>query len=257
MTNPARSHHDPRFTIADYVRASDLSSKRGPMEPMGPTRSTTPRVETRIFAGAAATLLILGACTSGPDSVGDRPGPEASDTTEASAVKQQIRVTRDTDRGPEVCRPQQVGETVVDHFDAINEGDADRAMNFVTPERGWYSVTEGNPRDQGRHFVARDSGKLRDYLHERVRQEERIYLVEIDVDYERASNIAHVAYGFHRTALDLADYAPEGGGKGAIDCDTGLISVWSMAHRNEVVPLGDLCPGGSDPPRIALACART
>ena len=227
------------------------------MEPVDPERGTTTTVDSRILAGAAATLFIVGACTSGAVTADDRPAPEASDTTEASTTKQQIRVTRDTDRGPEVCSPQRVGETIVNLFDAINQGDADKAMTYVAPQRGWYSVTEGNPRDGGRHFVARKADKLRDYFHKRVRQEERIYLVAIDVDYERGSNIAHVAYGFHRTALDLADYAPEGVGKGAIDRDSGGISVWSMAHRDEAVPLGGLCPGESDPPRIALACART
>ena len=228
------------------------------MEPMGLERSTTSRVHNRILAGAATTLLILGACTSSADTGDDVPAQETSDTTESGTAVQQVRVTRDTDVGPKVCRPQQVGETVVNHLDAINEGDVDRAMKYVVPKRGWYSVTEMNPRGGGRrHFVARDSDKLRDYLHERVRQEEQIYLVEIDVDYERARNVAHVAYGLHRTALDLDDYAPEAIGKGAIDCGSGRISVWSMAHRDEPVPLGGLCPGESDPPRIALACART
>ncbi|HEX2049182.1 MAG TPA: hypothetical protein VHJ34_00955 [Actinomycetota bacterium] len=130
-------------------------------------------------------------------------------------------------------------------------------MKYVSPERGWYSVTEQNSRDGGRHFVARNADELREYFHERVRQEERIYLVEIDVEYERARNVAHVAYGFHRTALDLGDYAPESVGKGAIDCDSGLISVWSMAQGDEPVPLGGLCPGEPDLPSVVLACARS
>lgn len=215
-------------------------------------------VDTRILAGAAMTLLILEACTSSPDAADNRPRPEASDTAAVSAAKQEVHVTRDSNLGPQVCRPQQVGETVVNHLDAINEGDVDKAMKYVVPKRGWYSVTERDPRDAGRrHFVARDSDKLRDYLHERVRQEEQIFLVELDVDYERARNVAHVAYGLHRTALDLDDYAPEALGKGAIDCGSGRISVWSMAHRDEPVPLGGLCPGESDPPTLALACARS
>lgn len=227
------------------------------MEPIRPERSTTFRVDTRFLAGVATTLLILGACTSGAGTVASRPDPEVSDTAEIGTATQQIRVTRDTDQGPEVCHPQQVGETVIKHFEAINEGDTDTAMNYVAPERGWYSVTEGNPRDGGRHFVARDSDKLRKYLNRRTAVNERIYLLEIDVAYERARDVAHVAYNLLRTADDLTDYAEEAGGKGAIDCDSGRIAVWSMGQGPKPQLVGHVCPGTADPPRTALACARS
>ena len=225
------------------------------MEPIRPERSTTFRVDTRILAGAATTLLILGACTSGADTVNNRPAPEASDPTSGTAT-QQIRVTRDTDRGPDVCHPRQVGETVVKHFEAINQRDTDRAMNHVAPQLGWYSVTEGNPRDGGRHFVTRDSDKLREYFDRRIAQNERIYLLEIDIAYERARDIAHVAYNLLRTADDLTDYAKEAGGKGAIGCDNGRIAVWSMGQGPRPQLVGDLCPENPHPPKTALACAR-
>ena len=226
------------------------------MEPIGSERSTTFRVDTRTFAGAATTLLVLAACTSGAGTVDSRPDSEVSDTTETGTATQQIRVTRDTDHGPEACHPQQVGETVIKHFEAINEGDTDTAMNYVAPERGWYSVTEGNPRNGGRHFVARNPKKLGEYFDERVQQHEQIYLVEIDVDYERARNVGHVAYNLLRTADDLTDYAEQAGGKGAIDCDSGLIAVWSMGQGPEPISVGELCPQEAAPPQFAIACAR-
>ncbi len=227
------------------------------MEPMGPERSTASRVDTRILAGAATTLLFLEAsCTSGANPVDSRPAPEVSGT-EAGAATQQIRVTRDTNRGPEACHPQQVGETVINHFEAINKGDSSEALKYVAPEAGWYSVTEGNPRDGGRHFVARDSDKLREYLNRRATVNERIYLVEIDVAYERARNLGHVSYILRRTADDLDPYGNFAQGKGAIDCEDGKIQVWSMAQAKDILlGLPRLCPGKPDPPAFGLVCAR-
>lgn len=129
-------------------------------------------------------------------------------------------------------------------------------MNYVGPEQGWYSVTEDNPGDGGRHFVTGDSDELREYFDRRIAQNERIYLLEIDVAYERARDVAHVAYNLLRTADDLTGYAEEAGGKGAIDCDSGRIKVWSMAQSPRPGFVGDLCPGNPRPPTTALACAR-
>lgn len=219
-------------------------------------RSTTSRVETRLLAAAAALLLILEGCTSGAKTEEDRPAPEASGTSEVHTLTQKIRVTRNIHRGPEVCHPRQVGETVSKHFGAINEGDTATAMNYVSPERGWYSVTDATPRDERRHFVARGSDKLREYFDRRIAQNERIYLLEIDVAYERARDVAHVAYNLLRTADDLTDNAEFAVGKGAIKCDTGRIAVWSMAQDPRLQQVGDFCPGNPRPPQIALACAR-
>lgn len=214
-------------------------------------------MHTRILASAATTILMLGACTSAADTASKHPTPHPSTpSTGATAARQETRVTRDSHRGPRACRPQQVGETVIGFFDAINRGDAEGAIDYLTPELGWYSMTEGNPRKGGRHFVAHDSDKLRDYFHRRVSISERMYLLEIDVDYERARDLGHVAYNLLRTAEDLTEYAAEAGGKGAIDCDSGRIAVWSMAQGPKPLHVGDLCPGNPHPPAIAIACAR-
>ena len=170
---------------------------------------------------------------------------------------QQVRVTRDTNRGPKACHPQQVGETVVNHFEAINKGNSDKAMTYVAPESGWYSITEGNPRDGGRHFVARDSDTLHEYFDLRVTVNEQIYLMEIDVDYERARNLGHVAYTLLRTADDLDPFGNLAHGKGAIDCENRKIRVWSMAQAlDSLRGISRICPGKPDPPEVGLVCAR-
>lgn len=211
----------------------------------------------RVLATAATTLLLAGACISVADTEADQPVVVPSTpSARVSTANQEIRVTRDSQRGPQPCRPRQVGETVTGFFNAINRGDAEEAIDYLTSELGWYSITEGNPRDGGRHFVAYNSDELRDYLHRRVSVDERVYLLEIDVDYEPARAIGHVAYSLLRTAEDLTDYAAEAGGKGAIDCDSGRIAVWSMGQGLKPLSVGELCPGEAAPPQLAIACAR-
>lgn len=178
------------------------------------------------------------------------PSPSASTFTGT----QEVVVSRTSTDGPEACHPENVGQLVVDFLAAVNAGEVGQAVKFFTDDLGWYSMTEAHPRFGRRHFVAYKTAKLRNYLHQRVDQGERMYLVSMDVAYE-PGNVANVAYGMQRTAADLNDYGPEMVGKGAIDCDEGRISIWSMAHRKTAVT-GTLCPGKPDPPEIALVCAR-
>jgi hypothetical protein len=182
--------------------------------------------------------------------------PGAKKSIDGQLVSQQIRVSRDTSRGPRACQPEHVGRLVADFFAAVNRGEADRVTEFFTPGLGWYSVTEGNPNNGGRHFVAYKPSRLQKYFGDRVSRNERMYLVEIDVAYERAGNLGHVAYNLLRSADDLTEYAAEAGGKGAIDCEGGRIVVWSMGQGPKPQPAGTLCPGQPDPPHIAIACAR-
>jgi hypothetical protein len=208
-----------------------------------------------------AAAVVLAACTSdepisSPSVAGQPRSAQTSTPTESGSVTQEVRVSRDTRRGPEACHPENVGSLVVDFFGAVNRGEAHRVTDFFTRELGWYSVTEGNPRNGGRHFVAYKPSRLQTYFVGRVSHDERMYLIEIDVAYERAGDLAHVAYGLLRSADDLTKYAAEAAGKGAIDCESGRITVWSMAQGPESQPIGGLCPGKPDPPHTAIACAR-
>lgn len=210
-----------------------------------------------ILATSAASLLAALACTAPTDTSSNRRANDGSTPSVIPATtSQDIRVTREGHRGPQACRPQRVGATVAGFFGAVNRGDSDRALAFFTRDFRWYSVTEGDPQNGGRHFVAGDLNALDDYFHERVNANERMFLLEIDVGYERARDVVHVAYNLLRTADDLTEYAAQAGGKGAIDCDSGRIAVWSMAQGPKPLLVGELCPGKADPPEIALACAR-
>jgi hypothetical protein len=215
-------------------------------------------VDTRILAGTATSLLIIGACTSGAEIAGKAPAPPASETEpRAIAARQRIRVTRDSGHGPEACHPQQVGETVIKFFAAIHDGRVE-VESFFAADMEWYSASEWSREESKRHFVSRgfQPQELDSYFERRISQHEQLHLLEIDVAYERARNLGTVAYAIHRSADDLPNSDPIAIGKGAIDCDRGTIAVWSMSHDIRFQRAPAICPGEAKPPTIAIACAR-
>ncbi|CAN5700886.1 hypothetical protein BH24ACT26_BH24ACT26_04890 [soil metagenome] len=170
---------------------------------------------------------------------------------------QKVRVTRDRQRGPATCSPQEVGELVVDFFAAINEG-AVEASSFFAPDMEWYSVSEWSRKKGKRHFVSYgyQPQELESYFERRALQHEQLHLLEIDVAYDQGRSLGHVAYVVERTADDLPSSDPIVIGKGAIDCHTGTFAVWSMSHDTRFQRARAICPGQAKPPRIAIACAR-
>lgn len=142
-------------------------------------------------------------------------------------------------------------------FGAINEGLV-QTSDFFAPDMEWYSLSEWSRASGKRHFVSYgyEPERLGSYFERRINQHEQLHLLEIDVSYEEERNIGHVVYAIERTADDLDSSNPIVIGKGAIDCDTGTIAVWSMSHDARYQKAPELCPGEAEPPEIALACAR-
>ena len=165
-----------------------------------------------------------------------------------------VDVVRDSGRAPETCAPESVGALVVEFFDAVNREDVAAIPGFFAEDFEWYSITEGNPRKGGRHFVARDHQELEEYFSKRATHDERMHLLEITVGYDKARDLGHVVYELLRTADDLDRYGARVHGKGAIQCSTGQIYVWSFGQGKGSGSIGELCPGKADPPRLALAC---
>lgn len=202
----------------------------------------------RVLLAASMAALLLAGCETAPAQ------SPARDT--APVQSQRVEVTRDEGGAPEKCSPQSVGDLVVRFFDAVNREDVAAISGFFTEDFEWFSITEGNPRNGGRHFAGYDHADLNRYFARRVQQDERMYLLEIDVQYESARDLGHVAYNLHRTADDISGYGPDAGGKGAIDCSTGLIHVWSFGQAEGSMFVGELCPGEATPTKVALACTR-
>jgi hypothetical protein len=202
-------------------------------------------------------LMLQPACDGSARPETSLANREAPLSPSAQGTTQQVRVTRDGQRVPISCTPEEVGKLVVGFFAAINEG-AVEASRFFTPDMEWYSVTEWSREAGKRHFVSNgyDPEELESYFQRRAEQHERVRLLEIDVAYESARNIGHVAYALKRTADDLPESDPIVIGKGAIDCDTGRIAVWSMSHDTRFQTPPAVCPGEAKPPKVAIACAR-
>ena len=199
-----------------------------------------------------AAVVAAASCSAAPE----ERATTASAPTESPVGVQEVRVTRDTARGPAACHPREVGELVVGFFAAVNHERTHGVADFFTRGLGWYSVTEWSPRTGKRHFVAYEPSKLERYFERRARRHERLHLLEIEVAYERAGNLGHVAYVVARAADDLTGFG-DAVGKGAIDCATGRIAVWSMGHDKRFAEESSrICPGDPDRYRTAIACAR-
>lgn len=202
-------------------------------------------------------LALQPACDAAASSRAEPASPTATSSTTTPRPSQTVRVTRDDHSGPETCRPLKVGELIVSFFGAFNEGAVDAAAYF-SPEMQWYSVSEWTRARGKRHFVSYgyDPAKMHSYFQRRASHNEHLRLFEIDVDFEQERNLGHVGYSLARTADDLPRSRPIAMGKGAIDCDSGTIAVWSMSHDVRFQRLPGLCPGRPQSRREALACTR-
>jgi hypothetical protein len=204
-------------------------------------------------------------------------GDHASDT--------QIIVTSDDASLPEGCTTRQIAELAIEFVDAFNRGDEERLSRLFFVSEGpsppdfsragyypwsWYSVSEvgeGGMIENG--FVTYDKGELLRYFAERHRQEERLGLIKVSstqaglLDEENNVGIVYVL------TRDAEDLDPGLGGpsriafgKGAINCESRQIFVWSMEMRegDERTPRQAavwLCtdPPGWRPGKAVVACA--
>jgi hypothetical protein len=156
-----------------------------------------------------------------------------------------------------------VARLLGEFFDSFNRGDpaaADHVVFGVAPGGGWYSVTEGNPKEGGRHFVTSERRELVRYFAVRHRQHERLWLREVTVGYD--NGLGQIEYTLTRRAADLRRLGvatSRAEGKGAIDCERRKIVVWSMG-----MPIGHernrhrarLCPRPAAAKRVSVACVR-
>jgi hypothetical protein len=174
----------------------------------------------------------------------------------ASPTVPRVVVTRDDPGLPRGCRPRALGGRIVEFLDAVNRGDAAGAASHADPARGWYSVSEGRRR----HFVTTERGALAGYFARRHRRGERLRLLQLDVSF--ANGLGQVAYLLDRRADDLRRLGVRttiAVGKGAVDCDTGEIVVWSTG-----MPVGTrgarerfgICPRPRSAAGAPVVCAR-
>lgn len=209
------------------------------------TRTVNP-LRPAILAIFVSTVAI-GACSPTP------PAPEVDgDEMETQAVV----VTRDSERGPAACQPEAVGELMVDFLQKANAG-TDPTSSFASSFQ-WYSMTEGNPKNGGRHFVTYERDELADYFERRASHDESMKLIELSLDYEAERDISHITYVIERTADDTARFGTTVTGKGAIACGEAKIELLSMVMAKNILDGGGpSCPEPEEPDEdVAVICAR-
>lgn len=210
----------------------------------------------RLWLSCIALPLLVGACGGAAGSA-----KRASDRNTREAQPGPVLVVGDDPSLPPGCRPRQVARLLQDFIIAFNRGErtaADFVVFGVAPGGGWYSMSEGAPRNGGRHFVARDIESLRRYFAARHRRHERLQLREVIVGYANA--LGQIEYKLTRRADDLRRRGITTSGvegKGAVDCERRRVVVWSMGMVSRDTETGRLCPRPATAEKqAAVACSR-
>jgi hypothetical protein len=217
----------------------------------------TAAIACACLAGCAADTRSPSADPEPPREEGARVAvarDEAAPVAVARDEAARVVVTRDDTSSPAGCGPGAVARGIAAFFDAFNRGDPS-AVGFVAPSGGWYSVTEGRRR----HFVTYSRRGLRRYFARRHSRGERLRLEQVDVSH--ANGLGHIAYRIERRADDLRRLGNAGTtaiGKGAVDCASGRIVVWSMGMvpGDDPGAIFEVCPSPRTPSRAIVACAR-
>jgi hypothetical protein len=205
----------------------------------------------RAILTAALGCAALTGCGAGePREVAPAGAPRA---VAAPAGAPDVAVTHDDRSLPPACRPRALALRLSDFLDAVSRGDP-RAARFVAASGGLYSVGEGSAR----HFVTYDRAELRAYFARRHQHGERMRLLELAVGF--ANGLGQIEFRVDRRADDLRRLGVVGTvahGKGAVNCSTRQIVVWSMGMATRPQPELVIC-GRSRAARGAavVACAR-
>ena len=238
---------------------------------------------SRLVALASATILLGVACSGSPPRI-----PPATTRNTVSPFGR-LLVTRDDPTLPPSCRPRAVAKLISSFFEALKSPGKVAVNRYFTPipKFRWYSVSEGRGRDdtwkampthnrselflgpggRGRHFVTYDTASLGTYLADRQAHRERMELRTLQLRWQLGPPHpeAGIVYVLERAADDLEAVGVADGlafGKGAIDCESGKIFVWSMGM--EEPPASEaaevrktLCPAPTSASTEALIVACT
>lgn len=167
--------------------------------------------------------------------------------------KQDIVVTSDDRSLPQKCRPRALASALVGFMDALRTGDDRKLRGYFGAGFKWFSVTGSPVRGHRRHFVAYEVEKAVLYIVEKrgfrwtlsdlvVSDNPRGYS---DIHYSGVWSYKGARWSFR--------------GKGAIDCGSRVVKVWSLAVSKEQADRGDpLCPAPAEAPNpnTLVACVR-
>ncbi len=212
------------------------------------------------FVVLVASSVLLTGCTGVPGSStvpqSSVPHPETSGSS-PDKMTDKVVVTRDSSPvgAPLSCRPEAAGLFISNYITAVNRGlmhDLDRY--FANSSRfHWYSDATGSNIRIG--TAANDRLSLLSYLESRHVHHEQVAIVQLAVAYRASDNSGNFEFNGKRVADDIA---PEGSltvGKGALDCETGKIMVWSWGE-SVAGQLAAICPAGSEGGLPLIACTQ-
>ena len=169
----------------------------------------------RLVAMAAVTLLSLVpvGCSDRGESRVSLPGP--------------ITSTTETVTAPRSCSAPAVRDSVERLVAAMNIGEVAAADAVVapTPRFQWFSV---NP--ERLNADASDRASLREFLGAQVAVGQKTDLISFDFTFYRAEDRTG-NFAFRLAQRSREAQPTEAAGKGAVDCDNGLIMVWTVGPR--------------------------
>ena len=205
----------------------------------------------RLVAGIAGVALASCTGATTPLRAPRSPVPPPS--------SREVVVIGTTFDGPKACQPREAAGLVQDFLAAISQGDDAAVAAILTPEPRfmWYSASLDL-----RNHAAFDVAETRTLLQRRAEAHEEGLLLALSVQFDPRRRLGHIAYALSLRADDVQPAADGSDrlveGKGAIDCATGTIMVWSMgtdARRTTIADLPPYCPGAHQLGDEIVACA--
>lgn len=220
-----------------------------------------------LLVGCSAPVTNLAPPVDAPATAAPAPPISTSDGTPSAqptaTVERpvQIVVTRDGPRRPAGCGPREAARLLLEFLGAANVGDQERLAQFFGPGFQWYTVTEGDPKNGGRHRLASTRSDALTYLAETMALGEEQRLLAVGVG--PGGRGAGVGFVLRRRAADLSPAGAEhvAHGKAEMDCAQRTMDVWSMSSLpvssqppNDSGP----CPpaAGGRPAAAVIACTR-
>ena len=166
----------------------------------------------------------------------------------------EIVVTHDDPGLPNRCRPRPLAKVTLSFLDALKKGRRRRLQRFFGPDFKWFSVTNSPVAGHRKHFVAYKAERAIDYIAER--RGFNLKLKEIMVDGAPSMRRSDVAYdGIWTVRRNGVTRRWIFVGKGAINCRSRTVKVWSMSVPEDDTNPG-FCPAPAEAlgPRTVIAC---
>jgi hypothetical protein len=157
----------------------------------------------------------------------------------AAHARQQVVVTGPAATRDRHCSPREVAQLIADFLTNL-QGGSIQLNRFVAPRPifRWYSDNVSSGRIGLRR--AENRSTLKSYLMSRYARRDYIALAQLALSPPQRG-IGNFDFITYRTAADIPSDLPVTEGKGAVDCQTGRVIVWSMGGP-VASAMGTLCP---------------